>query len=166
MALALFLPPKPAAHVAAWAVGHPEIAPALISICHRESRCTAIGVHSIDSHISPRAYWGQINLGHLDRTCQKHGSTPGRWSTRGAWGLNAAAHWQFLPRCYQPELLDVPLVSALIAARKYLRSCVPTHERRWCGPPPSRATQRAVKAGPLPWGPVVVSAIARPAQGA
>lgn len=114
--------PKDAAHIVTWLTNKPEIYDGLISICMRESRCEAVGVHQIDAHLSPRSYWGQVRLGHLDRTCQKHGYE-GRWSTRGPWGLNAASHWQFFYDCYQPELLDYPLISAWVATKKYVNVC-------------------------------------------
>jgi len=131
-AAAMWLPPEPAAHVAAWWVGRPDIAPALIRICGRESRCTRIGVHARDTDVDPSDGWrGQVRLGHIDPRCQPY--RPDTWSTRGAWGLWAAAHWRYLPPCYQPEILDVPLVSALVAAKKYLRTCEGPARRRWCG---------------------------------
>jgi len=144
LAALIQLPPVPAAHVAAWLVGSPEIAPALVSICHRESRCQPLGVHDIDAHISPRAYWGQVRLGHLRRVCQRHGRTRGRWSTRGAFGLQAASHWQYLPPCYQPEMLDVPLVAALVAAHKYRARCTAPKARRrgWCHTGPKTPAMR------------------------
>lgn len=132
LAALLHLTPAQAAHVAAWAHGRPDIAEALVGICHRESRCQPVGVHDIDAHLSARAYWGQVGLGHLRRWCQRHGA-PGRWSTRGAWGLQAASHWRYLPACYPPEVLDVPAVSAWVAARKYLARCDGRRARRgWC----------------------------------
>lgn len=134
--LVTLLPAKPAAYVVALAHGRIDIAPQLVRICKRETyNCAAVGIHEVDAHLSARSYWGQVQLGHLDRRCQRHGDVHGRWSTRGAFGLNAAVHWPYLPRCYQPEWLDVPLVSAYVATRKYLRVCdgrKMEHRDRWC----------------------------------
>lgn len=109
--------------------GRVDLVDELWSICHRESRCAAVGVHDRDAWLSRPAYWGQVRLGHLDRDCQPPG--PG-WATRGAWGLSAAAHWPYLPECYDPAWLDWPIVSAIVAIRKYVRRCEPTSTRRWC----------------------------------
>ena len=126
VALMASLSPSSAAHVAAWVYDVP--AEALLRVCHRESRCTAVGEHRIDAHLSTASYWGQVRLGHLDPRCQD----PGGWATRGAWGLNASAHWQYLPPCYQPQWLDVPIVSAVVAAQKWERVCRGKRRRRWC----------------------------------
>ena len=117
---------------AAALVGHPEIADDLQSICYRESRCTAIRVHEIDRHLSDRGWHGQVALGHLNPKCQPY--EKGQWATRGAFGLSAASHWNYLPPCYPPEVLDVPIVSAVIAARKYVDRCQANH-KGWCSVP-------------------------------
>ena len=125
--LALYLlTPTQSAHLASWLTGHPERASALLRVCARESRCRRVGVHERDAWVSGGSWRSQVRLGHLRPSCQAH--HPGQWATRGAWGLNAAAHWQFLPRCYQPHWLDVPLVSALVASQK-LNRCPGS---RWC----------------------------------
>lgn len=128
----LSLDPVQSSHVVAIWHGRPELALQLQRVCRRESRCQAIGIHAIDAHLSARAYWGQVQLGHLRRVCQAHGSDFGRWGTRGAFGLQAAAHWPYLPVCYQPEALDVPLVSAFVAASKWLRVCDRRRRSGWC----------------------------------
>jgi len=137
IALALLLSwhPPYAARLASVLTGRPDLAPVLVRICRRESRCRPIGVHDIDAHLSARGWWGQRRLGHIDPSCQPYGR--GGWGTRGAWGLSAASHWHYLPRCYRPEILDYPLVSALVAARKYAAECEPRPRSRWCiGPLP------------------------------
>lgn len=122
------LAPVPSAHLAAWLHGRPDIAPALVRVCWRESRCTAIGVHAVDAH---RDGWhGQVRLGHLRPWCQPW--EPRAWTTRGAFGLSAASHWDYLPACYPPEVLDVPLVSAWVAAGKYLERCDGRRTSSWC----------------------------------
>lgn len=128
---ALALSPRPAAWLAALVHGRPDIAPALVRVCERESRCQRIGVHARDAHLSRVSWGGQVQLGHLDAECQPYGQGR-RWATRGAFGLNAADHWQRLPPCYWPEVLDVPLVSALVSAGKYLDRCEPARDSSWC----------------------------------
>lgn len=122
--------PKVAAVVASLLVGDPGVAEPLMRVCQRESRCQAIGVHAVDAGLP--AYWGQVKLGHLDPSCQQY--QPGQWATRGAFGLSASSHWEYLPRCFQPWWLDVPLISAWVAAQKYVRRCTgPSRKRRsWC----------------------------------
>jgi hypothetical protein len=114
--------PRAAAYVAATVLGRPDIAPALVRVCRRESLCQPIGVHPGDAGRSLASWRSQVGLGHLDPR-----------------GLNAADHWQYLPRCYAPAVLDVPLVSAFVAARKYLRRCDGERARGWC-PSPSRSS--------------------------
>ncbi len=128
------LTPKVSAFVVAWAIGRPEISDDLIAICHRESRCTPKKVHERDAWISEREYRGQVKLKHLNPACQK--PLKGGWATRGSFGLSAGAHWQYMPPCYQPEWFDVTIVSAMVAARKYVSEC--TKERKtkgWCRVP-------------------------------
>jgi hypothetical protein len=125
------LGPEAAIERAADIVGRPDIVPALLEVCRRESRCQAIGVHAVDAHHRASSYVGQVRLGHLDASCQERGDL-WRWGTRGMMGLNAADHWEYMPACYQPEVFDVPIVSALVAARKYLRRCDGERQRSWC----------------------------------
>ena len=137
LALLLTLPPVPAAHVAAWLNGRPDLVDRLVRICKRESRCKVIGLHSKDATLDPSDGWsGQVRLEHLEPWCQPY--RPDTWSTRGAWGLSAASHWHYLPRCYQPEVLDVPLVSAWVATRKLMTGCPRKGWGGWCGPKPRR----------------------------
>lgn len=135
LAAAAALDPVEAAEVAARLVGRPDIAPALVRVCERETSdgtvCRRVGVHQRDAWVSASSWGGQVQLGHLDPRCQPRGEGR-RWATRGVAGLNAAAHWPYLPPCYQPEMLDVPIVSMLVAARKYLRRCDGERTRRWC----------------------------------
>ena len=114
--------PRRAARVAVELEGCPELLEPLLKVCHRESRCDpAVRVHAIDDHLSSRGYRGQVELGHLRPWCQPY--REGAWATRGAWGLSAASHWEYLPPCYPPWILDIALVSAVVAARKHLRRC-------------------------------------------
>lgn len=118
---------------AAWAVsfmfGDPSMAPALVAICERESGCRAIGVHEVDAVRSRLGWNGQVALGHLDPRCQPY--VDGQWATHGAWGMSAASSWPYLPRCYQPWILDWVFPAAIAAALRYQDKC----KRRpdgWC----------------------------------
>jgi hypothetical protein len=122
--------PETVAYMAAIEAGVPGLAPKLVAICERESRCTSVGVHEIDAHLSRRGWRSQVRLGHLDPECQPY--EPGQWATRGAWGLSAASHWQYMPECYQPRELDEPMVSARIAVRKYQARCRKKNRPGWC----------------------------------
>ena len=122
------LTPTQAAHVAAWVYDVP--ATELVRICERESRCQRVSIHLTDAHLD--GWGGQVRLGHLRAWCQPHGGRPYNWTTRGAWGLSAASHWAYLPPCYPAWALDVPVVSASVAARKYRRECL-TRSTSWCG---------------------------------
>lgn len=117
--------------IVAIAMGRPDAAPALERVCWRESRCQAIGVHAVDAHLSRRSWGGQVQLGHLDPSCQPY--ERGAWATRGPLGLSAAAHWRYLWPCYSPATLDSPWVSAWIGVRKWVRECTRRRGRsRWC----------------------------------
>ena len=131
-------PPRLAAYVAAVEAGDPSLAPRLVSICERESNCLPLGAHPIDAHLSRRGWRSQVRLGHLDPSCQPYQA--GGWATRGAWGLSAASHWPHLPPCYQPQILDIPLVSARVAAGK-LGRCK-SFARGWCHSVPGRVDAR------------------------
>jgi len=133
LALMLSSSPATAAHLAAALEGQPaRVGGYLERVCWRESRCTAIDVHEIDEHGSRRGWVGQVKLGHLDPECQPY--RPGEWATRGAFGLAAASHWNYLPPCYQPQILDIPMVSALVSARKWKARCERPRRARpgWC----------------------------------
>lgn len=111
-------------------IGAPEIADELLRICHRESRCTAVDVHAIDSHLSDRGWRSQVALGHLNPACQPW--EPGAWATRGPFGLSASSHWEYLFPCYPPEILDIAFISTYVAAKKYLKRCTGKNKISWC----------------------------------
>jgi hypothetical protein len=136
LATLLRLGPVSAAHFAAEAEGLPvEVAERLVGVCYRESRCRPHGLHVLDAWVSHRAWRGQVRLGHIDPECQPYRDP--EWATRGAFGLSAADHWRYLPKCYKPEILDHTLVSALVASRKWAKRCSSKTRRGWC-----RARQR------------------------
>ena len=138
LATLLRLSPAASAHVAVQLEGLRAVqADKLIGICWRESRCGQIGVHAGDAQWSDREWRSQVRLGHLDPACQP--DQPGRWATWGPWGLSAASHWAYMPECYQPDWLGVPLVSAIVAARKLRRRCKPGPGRPgWCRAKPRK----------------------------
>ena len=70
MLLELLTSPKTAAFVVATLYGRPDLADDLVDICHRESRCSNIGPHEIDRHLSNREWHGQVKWGHLNPSCQ------------------------------------------------------------------------------------------------
>ena len=143
LVISLFLSPEQSIDLATSLLGRPDLADDLKAIAWRESRLEPIGVHEVDRHLD--GYWGQVKLndrarargskdpGHIDRRCQPHYKEPGMWATHGILGLSAAAHWEYMPRCYKPQWLDIPLVSAIVATRKYDRKCLQSKRRRgWC----------------------------------
>lgn len=130
----LTLGPEAAIERAAAIVGRPDIAPVLRAICQRESRCNPnVGIHLADARPAASSYAGQVQLGHLDRSCQPKGDWR-RWGTRGLFGMNAADAWPYMAdSCYPPEAMDWPIISSLAAARMYLDRCDGKKTSRWCG---------------------------------
>lgn len=114
--LAAVLDPRVASLVGATIAGHPTFAADLLRICERESHCTLVGVHAIDSGRSRAAWSGAVAVGWLDPSCQPH--RPRAWSTRGAWGTMAAYTVHHLGTCVPAWALDVPLVAAIAATRR------------------------------------------------
>lgn len=118
--LSIVLSPIASSYVAALAVGEPGLAVKLVRICRRESRCQPISIHTVDERKGWAAWRNAVRVGRLDpNRCIWHGrGSIGRWSTRGSWGTMAAYTVDYLADCYPPELLDVPIVGALAAARR------------------------------------------------
>lgn len=148
--LLVHLSPVQAAYIAAWEIGRLDIAPALVAICDRESDCKNIGAHEIDAHLSGHGWRSQTRMGHLNKECQPY--VRGGWATRGAFGLSAASHWEYLPECYSPDVLDSPLVSARVSAEKYLKRCDrktgKKKDNSWC---PTRRAVKGVDLGMAHW---------------
>lgn len=124
----LLLGPEPASRLAEAITGVDK--GALVDVCRRESRCSWIGVHDRDAHLSRRSWLGHVRLGQLDPQCQPY--RPRWWATVGTHGLNAAAHHPYLPRCYPPQVLAIPIVSAFVSAAKWHRRCRDRVTLRWC----------------------------------
>jgi len=68
-------------------------------------------------------YNNATRVGWLNPQCPFHRGSPGRFSTRGVHGLSAAYSLRFLGSCVPPEALDVPLLSAIAAARRAMSQC-------------------------------------------
>jgi hypothetical protein len=115
--------PVTSSALAAGLVGEPGLAPELVHICRRESHCRWVGAHPQDAWAGGLMQRKALRVGWLDRACRHHRGAPERYSTRGAHGLSAAYSLRFLGACMPPEVLDIPLVSALAAARRAKRQC-------------------------------------------
>jgi hypothetical protein len=134
------LDPVLATVLGAWLAGEPELAHELVEICHRESHCRFVGAHVRDRPAGPAMQRSALRVGWLDPECPFHTGDGRRFSTRGVHGLSAAYSLRFLGECVPPELLDVPLFSAIAAARRsrnmcrHHRACTPEERhRRWIG---------------------------------
>lgn len=114
----LALDPVPASLAGARIAGVPGLASELLDICETESRCTAIGIHRGPRVSGDRFYQRARAAGLLD-DCPAHDLGDGaRWGIRGAHGLAAAYSVHLLGECVPPEALDVPLLSAIVAAQR------------------------------------------------
>ena len=66
--------------------------------------------------------WSQTAIrGYKRRSVKRHDKEA--FGVRGPFGLSYAYNARYVPGCWYPELMDVPIVSAIIAARKALRKC-------------------------------------------
>jgi hypothetical protein len=124
----------------AWLAGEPQLADELVQICERESHCRFVGAHGRDRAAGPAMLRSALRVGWLDAACPFVFGDGRRFSTRGVHGLSAAYSLRFLGDCVPPELLDLPLFSAIAAARRSRNMC--THHaactpearyRRWVG---------------------------------
>lgn len=133
-ALLFALPPEPSAWIAAALVGRPDLAPAAVEICRRESGCTAIGIHAGDRGRSGEVWAMAVRAGRVDPRCQ---DMRDGWSTRGSWGVMAGffLHRLGIP-CAPPWLIDVPILGAAIAIdmlQDAERARPRSPLRRWAG---------------------------------
>lgn len=122
----------------------------LLAIGWRESRLRAVGRHKVDAR--PRGWTGpgltiarsvgarawaravQRGLLHPDQCPLHDRGEASRWSTRGAWGLVAAYSVPYLPGCWPPWALDIPVISAWVARERLRRAArpgAPRALRRW-----------------------------------
>lgn len=135
--------------LAANLVGQPELARELVWICRRESHCQLTGVHRNDQWAGPRMFTNAMRVGWLDSQCRFHRGLPQRFSTRGVHGLSAAYSLRFLGGCLPPEVLDVPIMSAVAAAKRARSQCrrhractVAARHRLWIGAGRYRVSSR------------------------
>jgi len=94
----------------------------------RESRGQRVGIHDRDRGAARTMVVKARRRGWLQRWCPWHraawGGSQGdveRLGVRGNFGLSYAYNARYLPvACFPPEWLDVPVVSAWVAARKWI----------------------------------------------
>lgn len=114
----LLLPPVPASHLGAALAGYPDLGPTLAAITRRESSGQWVSIHPGDSWAAPHAWRGALARGWLSSSCGWH-SSPDGMSTRGSFGLIASYSLRHLGLpCLPPWVLDVPIVSAFVAAKR------------------------------------------------
>lgn len=101
-----------------------QYATILKQICLRESRCTVIGQHPIDSRYSPKVWTAMVRRNVLrPSTCVFH-RDPYEWSTSGPYGLMRAYHWSFLGApCVPPWVIDIPPIATWVALQKLKKHC-------------------------------------------
>jgi hypothetical protein len=144
--LRLAFEPRAASALAALLVGQPTLAPELTAICRRESHCRIVRAHTEDAWAGVVMRRNALRVGWLDPRCRFHHGDPTRFSTRGSHGLSAAYSLRFVAPCVPPEVLDIPLVSAIAAARRARAQCrhhgactVEARHRLWIGAARHRA---------------------------
>lgn len=96
----------------------------LRQICQRESRCSTLGIHSIDQKHSKQVWEKMVQRNVLrPKTCIFH-RDPYEWSTSGPYGLMRAYHWAFLGRlCIPPWVIDIPPIATWVAYQKLKKHC-------------------------------------------
>lgn len=136
-------------------VGEPELTGELVRTCRRESHCRLVGAHPADAWAGRLMQRKALAVGWLDRRCRHHTGRAERYSTRGVHGLAAAYSLRYLDACVPPEVLDVPLVSAMVAARRARAqckghgACTPeARHRLWAGARRFDARARRAKTAP------------------
>lgn len=145
----LTLPPEPATRAGAAMAGREDLADELVGICRREAPGGAcehnIGAHATDRKAAAGMYRNALRHGWLG-TCALNTAVDRRdrerFGVRGVHGLSAAYSLWHLGPCLAPELLDIPFLSAVIAAKRadyqckaaHLRACTREARRRlWVG---------------------------------
>jgi len=145
----LSLPPEPATRAGAAMAGRSDLADELVAICRREAPGGAcretVGAHPPDLGAAAGMYRKAVQKGWLG-TCALNTAVDAadreRFGVRGVHGLSAAYSLWHLGPCLAPELLDLPFLSAVIAARRanyqceapHLRACTREARRRlWVG---------------------------------
>ena len=135
--------PHEASRIGAAIAGHPEMAAEVERTCVLESAgCRRLGLHRGHVPRRPGAEFGRAALarGWVDpERCPAHaGGPPERWGIRGPHGHAGAYGARYLQPCAAPEALDVPLLSAIAAARRlwvlrvvYRRRTVAERRHAW-----------------------------------
>ena len=116
----LALEPVQASIAGARLAGFPGLASELLDICEAETRCSAIGIHHGKAErVSGAVFWrAAVEAGWLVG-CDAHAlQRSDRWGIRGTHGLAAAYSVRWLGECVDPAAIDVPLLSALVTARR------------------------------------------------
>ena len=124
--------PWAAARLGAVMAGHHEYAAEVLKTCRVESGgCKRIGIHR--GHMQRKSglafYRSALARGDVNPDeCPAHRDEhvempvdPGRWGIRGAHGNAAAYAVEYLQECAAPEAMDVPLLSAIVTARRLHR---------------------------------------------
>lgn len=118
--------PADAVVLGARMAGLPEYAAELRRICRIESwGCRRIGIH--EGHVERRPgevfYRRAVKAGLVrPDECPAHaGDDMARWGIRGALGNAGAYGVEYIQPCAAPELLDIPLVSVMVSARRLHR---------------------------------------------
>lgn len=126
--------------VGAALAGEPQLSKELTRICRRESHCRLVGAHVGDLGAGPVMARKAKARGWLQPDCVWHRGDATRFSTRGIHGISAAYSLRFVDVCLPPEVLDIPLVSAYIAAKRSRFMCErhgactrKERHRRWVG---------------------------------
>lgn len=120
LARLLELGPVEASIVGAKIAGVPGLASELLDICEVESECRPIGIHRDGPpRISGLRFYRLARAKQLLDDCPAHAlGDADRWGIRGAHGLAAAYSVYWLGECVPPEAIDVPLLSAIVTARR------------------------------------------------
>jgi hypothetical protein len=116
------LGPVEASIAAARILGAPGWTSEVLDLVKVESRGVAVSVHRQHARrVAGRRFWARaVRVGWLDPvTCPEHQLGDGdRHGIRGAHGLAAAYSVRYLGACVAPELLDVPIASAIVVVRR------------------------------------------------
>jgi hypothetical protein len=116
--LRIALDPALASYAGAALAGEPALGSTLLRICERESGCTLQGHHGIDAWRSRLVWADSVRAGVLEPVgCRWHTLSAGPWSTSGPWGMMRGYAMRYLG-CAPVWLLDVPIVGAIVAARR------------------------------------------------
>jgi hypothetical protein len=120
LARLLELGPVEASLAGAKIAGAPGLASELLDICEAESGCTAVSIHRGKlRRVQGRVFYRKARAAGLLDDCPAHALGDGdRWGIRGAHGLAAAYSVYHLGECVPPEAIDIPLMSAIVTARR------------------------------------------------